>query len=219
MIPIIIDTKMANYHQHILTQTRLEEERICALPCGRRTQSEQTILYRLDKYLENEVAKNSEVYFDAIFPPYQYPPGCAISINILPIYYIYYVEYHLNWMTVYTVVNYIMEIVGVNHGVNLETTPPTTSLYRDGKCKRAYCYATNFLILDQNCPNLKKFLKLSESKRDRSHKAYGTVAIISEDKYGRLVNFGEKVSDDKSELDPMVIYPRQLGVSTSCPID
>ena len=52
-----------------------------------------------------------------------------------------------------------------------------------------------------------KNLKLGESKRDCSHKAYGRVAIISEDYYGGLVNFGEKVAEDESELDPMVIYP------------
>ena len=121
-------------------------------------------------------------------------------------------------MTVYTVVNYTMKSAGVNHGIKLETTPPTTSSCCDEKCKRVYCNATNFLILDQNRRNLMNFLKLIESKRERYHKDYGRVAIIYEDDYGRLVDFGEKVADDESELDPMVVYLCQLGVCNLCPI-
>ena len=118
--------------------------------------------------------------------PFRHPintPGCAISSNILPDRYNYHVESHLNWMTVYTVVNYTMKIVGVNRGVKLETIPPATSLCRDGKCKRGYCNATNFLILDQNCRNLIKNLKLSESRRESYHKDYGRGDIISKDEY------------------------------------
>ena len=106
----------------------------------------------------------------------------------------------MNWITVYTVymvVNYTMEIVGVNHGVTLEIKSSMTSLYRDGKCKKAYCYATNFLTPDQNRCNLMKMLKLSESKRECSHEAYGGIVIISENEYGGLVDFDEKVAFDE----------------------
>ena len=102
----------------------------------------------------------------------------------------------------------------MNHGVKLETTPPTTSLCRDGKCKRVYFNGTNFLILDQNYRNLMKFLKLGVFKREFSREAYGRVAIISEDDYGGLVDFGEKVGGNESELDHMVVYLCQLGVCT-----
>ena len=176
------------------------------------------MLDRLDEYLANKVATNSEVDFDDVPPPYQYPPGCAISNNILPDRYSYHVDSRLNWITVYTVVNYTMDIGGVNYGVKLETTPPTASLCRNGNYKRVYCYATTFLILDHNCPNLMIFLKLRQSKRERYHEAYGRVAITSKDEYACLVDFGEKVANSGSELDPMVVYPRQLGVCTSCPI-
>ena len=57
-----------------------------------------------------------------------------------------------------------------------------------------------------------KIFQLSESKRESSHKAYGRVAITSEDGYGELVDFGEKVDDKEYKLDP------QLGLCTSCPI-
>ena len=94
---------------------------------------------------------------------------------------------------------------GCESRIKQETTPPATSLCRDGKCKRAYCNATNFLTLDQNCRNQMTFLKLNERKRERSHKDYGRVAIISEDKHGGLVNFSKKLGDNESELDPMVV--------------
>ena len=51
-----------------------------------------------------------------------------------------------------------------------------------------------------------------------SHEAFGKLDIISEDEYGELANFGEKLGDKESELDPMVVYMRQLGVFTSFPI-
>ena len=56
-------------------------------------------------------------------------------------------------------------------------------------------------------------MRLSESRRESSHKTYGRITIISEDNYGGLVDFGEKVADDKSELDPMIIYQLKTTVN------
>ena len=50
---------------------------------------------------------------------------------------------------------------------------------------------------------------MSESKRDHYHEAFGKVAIISKDEYGGLVNFGEILGNEESELDPIVVSPRQ----------
>ena len=63
-----------------------------------------------------------------------------------------------------------------------------------------------------------KVLKLSDSKREHYHEAFGKVIIISKDEYGGLVDFVEILDNEESELDHMVVSTCQLDVLTSCPI-
>ena len=99
-----------------------------------------------------------------------------------------------------------METVGILDKLPIELVDSSVAQCHDCKCKHKRCCVDNFGDLIKDRSDYCKKAKKKESKRKSSYHGFGSIASVSQDEFGWMVDFDGSISKSESDLDSKVFY-------------